>query len=61
MTGRLEQSNSYSWGAEETVGETLELAAGWTVLASGPCITALGGGSLGARGGEGVQVEEPQV
>ena len=43
------------------MAETLELAAGWRVLASGPCITALGGGSLGARGGEGVQVEEPQV
>ncbi|OWK00230.1 hypothetical protein Celaphus_00019236, partial [Cervus elaphus hippelaphus] len=38
------------------MAETLGLAAGWTVLASGPCITALGSGRLGARGGEGVQV-----
>ena len=56
IAGRLEQSNSYSLGAEGTVAETLELAAGWLALASGPCMAALGSFSVRTRDGEGAQV-----
>ena len=56
MAGRLEQSNSYSLGVEGTMAETLELGAGWMVLASGPCMATLGRGSVGTRGGEGAQI-----
>ena len=56
MAGRLEQSNSYSLGVEGTMAETLELGAGWMVLASGPCMATLGHGSVGTRVGEGAQI-----